>query len=150
MDNTTESIDALETPRYTKEFKAKAGLFLAAVSGLAAVVGFSTTVAAARKQDPKYFGKGFTPTRELPETGASLALRALGWGTVYAVTGCGVLFYAIWKISGANDLKDFRIRMGQILPTIPKNNPPQGRTEFSGLNDLLNYLQDQKSSQDKK
>ena len=32
--------------------------------------------------------------------------------------------------------------MGQILPQIPKNNPPQGRTEFSGLNDLLQYVID--------
>lgn len=45
-----------------------------------------------------------TVTKELPETGASLALRALGWGTLYAFTGCGILFYSIWKLSGAKNV----------------------------------------------
>lgn len=76
----------------------------------------------------------------MQETGASLALRALGWGTLYAITGCGILFYGIWKLSGATNFQEFRFKVGSILPKIPKNNPPQGRTEFSGLNDLLNYL----------
>ncbi|CAG9771851.1 unnamed protein product [Ceutorhynchus assimilis] len=136
--------------RYSKEFRVKAGLFLAAVSGVAAVGGFGATLIAAKKQDPKYFGKGFIPTREIPETGAGLALRALGWGTLYAFTGCGVLFYAIWKVSGAQNLDEFRIKMGQILPSIPKNNPPQGRTEFSGMNDLLEYLSEKKEPKDKR
>lgn len=37
-------------------------------------------------------------------------------------------------------LKDFRIKVGNMLPVLPKNNPPQSRTEFSGLNDLLTYI----------
>lgn len=37
-------------------------------------------------------------------------------------------------------LKDFRAKMGNILPALRKNNPPQSRTEFSGLNDLLTYI----------
>lgn len=57
-----------------------------------------------KKQDPKYFNKGLTGTIEMTETGAHLALRALGWGTLYAVTGCGILFYSVWKISGAKDV----------------------------------------------
>lgn len=39
--------------------------------------------------------------------------------------------------------------MGSILPEIPKNRTPQGRTEFSGLNDLLDYLQNLNSKNDK-
>lgn len=81
-----------------------AGLFLAAVSGASAVFGFGATVIAAKKRDPKYFGKGILPSRELPETGAILATRALGWGTLYAFTGCGLLFYAIWTVSGAHSV----------------------------------------------
>lgn len=68
------------------------------------MAGFGSTLAAAKKQDPINFGKGFIATKELHETGANLALRALGWGTLYAVTGCGVLFYTIWKISGAKNV----------------------------------------------
>lgn len=68
------------------------------------MIGFGVTVAAAKKQDPTYFNKGMMPTKELQETGANLAMRALGWGTLYAVTGCGILFYSIWKLSGAKDV----------------------------------------------
>ncbi|XP_030746714.1 transmembrane protein 242 [Sitophilus oryzae] len=142
-------IDLVQQPRYSKEFKMKAGFFLAAVSGISAIVGFGATIVAAKKQDPVYFDKGFIPTREVPETGAHLALRALGRGTLYAVTGCGLLFYGIWCISGAHNLEEFRLKMGSILPKIPKNDPPQGRTEFSGLNDLFDYLQHQKGIKDK-
>lgn len=81
-----------------------AAIFLSGISGLSALIGFGATVASARKQDPKYFSIGMTPMKELPETGASLALRALGWGSLYAFVGCGVLFYSIWKISGANNV----------------------------------------------
>lgn len=74
------------------------------MTGISAIIGFSSTLAAARKQDPTSFGKGFVPTKELHETGASLAVRALGWGTLYAVTGCGLLFYSIWKFTGAKNV----------------------------------------------
>lgn len=77
---------------------------MTAVTGMSAIIGFGTTVAAAKKQDPKYFNKGITGSIEMTETGASLALRALGWGTLYAFTGCGILFYTIWKMSGAKDV----------------------------------------------
>ncbi|XP_044266287.1 transmembrane protein 242 [Tribolium madens] len=141
-------MDTNAKPRYSPEFKLKAGIFLAGVSGISALVGFGATLAAAKKQDPKFFGKGMEGSRTMGETGASLALRALGWGTLYAVTGCGVLFYAIWKVSGAQNFEEFRHKVGSILPRIPKNEP-QGRTEFSGLNDLLDYLQHQRSKKDK-
>lgn len=59
---------------------------------------------AVKKQDPKYFSKGITGSIEMTETGAGLALRALGWGSLYAITGCSILFYTIWKISGAKDV----------------------------------------------
>lgn len=32
------------------------------------------------------------------------------------------------------------MKAGSILPKIPKNDPPQSRTEFEGLTDLLQYL----------
>ncbi|KAK2582837.1 hypothetical protein KPH14_008922 [Odynerus spinipes] len=119
-----------------------AAIFLSTVTGISALIGFGTTLASARKQDPKYFNEGLSGCKGLNETGASLALRALGWGTFYAVTGCGLLFYGIWKISGAKNAEEFRYKMGSLLPRIPKNDPPQSRTEFEGLTDLLTYLAD--------
>ncbi|CAH1954414.1 unnamed protein product [Acanthoscelides obtectus] len=149
MDQTITANTSTDNVDPSKEFKVKAAFFLAGVSGISAVIGFGMTVASSKKQDPKYFNKGMMPTRELPESGANLAMRALGWGTLYAVTGCGILFYSIWKLSGAHNFVEFRHKMGSILPNVPRNNPPQGRTEFSGLNDLLDYLQHQKGSKDK-
>lgn len=74
------------------------------MTGISAVIGFGTTLAAVKKQDPTYFEKGMTSSLRVHETGASLALRALGWGTLYAFTGCGILFYSIWKLSGAENV----------------------------------------------
>lgn len=113
---------------------------MSAITGFSFLLGFGSTLAAVRKQDPKYFQDGVVSVKGLHETGASLAIRALGWGTLYAFTGCGLLFYGIWKWSGAKNAQEFRYKMGSILPTIPKNNPPQSRTEFDGLTDLLKYI----------
>ncbi|XP_017769851.1 PREDICTED: transmembrane protein 242 [Nicrophorus vespilloides] len=129
-------------------FRTKAGIFLAGVAGMSVIFGFGATVASAKKSDPRYFDKGLTRSIELGESGANLAARALGWGTLYAFTGCGVLFYTIWKFSGASNMQEFRQKMGSLLPVVPKNNPPQSRTEFSGMNDLLEYLQTMKSKKD--
>ncbi|KAF7391574.1 hypothetical protein HZH68_011117 [Vespula germanica] len=117
-----------------------AAIFLSTVTGLSAFIGFGTTLASVRKKDPKYFDKGLSGSRRLQETGTLLAFRALCWGTFYAVTGCGLLFYGIWKISGAKNAEEFRYKMGSLLPKIPKNNPPQSRVEFEGLTDLLTYI----------
>lgn len=118
----------------------KSGAFLATVAGISAFIGFGATLSTAKKIDPKYFNKGLHGSPELADAGAILALRALGWGTVYAITGTTCLCYGIWKLSGAKNLKEFRIKMGNMLPVLPKNNPPTSRTEFTGLNDLMTYL----------
>ena len=77
------------------------------------------------------------------DSGAKLASRALAWGTFYAIGGCTVIFYGMWKLSGASNLVEFREKAGNILPKIPKNNPKIGeRTEFSGINDFLQYIID--------
>lgn len=81
-----------------------AAIFFTTVAGLSAMIGFGTTLVAAKKQDAKYFNKGLVGTKEMGDSGANLALRALGWGTVFAFGGCGILFYTIWKISGAKDV----------------------------------------------
>jgi len=77
------------------------------------------------------------------DSGAKLASRALAWGTLYAIGGCSILFYGMWKLSGASNLVEFREKAGNILPKIPKNDPKIGeRTEFSGINDFLQYIID--------
>lgn len=47
---------------------------------------------------------GLQGSVEMADAGAILALRALGWGTVYAVAGTSLICYGIWKLSGAKDV----------------------------------------------
>ena len=104
---------------------------MAAVAGISAFVGFGATLSTAKKTDPKYFNKGnflgnqpyhidlpdsflliflcfqgLHGSPELADAGAILALRALGWGTVYAITGTTCLCYGIWKLSGAKNVSN--------------------------------------------
>ena len=84
-------------------------------------------------------------------------------GTLYAFAGTSLFVIACWKAVGAKDVRisstinntfimqhlyravylqftEFRVRVGNWLPRIPKSDPPQGRTEFSGFRDLFEYL----------
>ncbi|XP_054263302.1 transmembrane protein 242-like [Macrosteles quadrilineatus] len=121
-------------------YNMKAGLFLTSVAGAAGCAAFGATLMSARREDPSSFNKGMISTRELPESGVQLAARALKWGSVYAVCGVSATCAGIWLLSGAKNMAEFRDKMGSILPRIPKNNPPQSRTEFEGLTDLMNYI----------
>ncbi|XP_078041795.1 transmembrane protein 242 [Augochlora pura] len=117
-----------------------ATVFLGSIAGVSALIGFSGALAAAKKQDTKGFDMGVMGGKGLPESGTALAMRALFWGSVWAIGGCGLLFYSIWKITGATNAQEFRMKVGSILPRIPKNDPPQSRTEFENLTDLLRYV----------
>lgn len=78
---------------------------LHSTSGISAAVGFGRTLATAKKADPNYFNKGMVGSIEMAsETGANLAMRALGWGTLFAFLGTGSFAFAIWKLSGARDV----------------------------------------------
>lgn len=134
-------------------FRVKAGLFLACSAGIGLLAGFGGAIATTRRQDPKSFDDGIVGPRRsaatprpspnnLHQTGAALATKALAYGTAYAIAGCSVFFFGIWKLSGATDLADFRQRAGSVLPRIPKKENPNERKEFSGLNDFIQYIID--------
>ncbi|XP_077540787.1 transmembrane protein 242 [Haemaphysalis longicornis] len=113
--------------------------FLAGVAGAAAIFGFGMTIAQAKKRDPETFAQGLTASEALHESGAKLALRALRRGTLYSITGFSLFCFVVWKAMGVSNLEEFKLKVGSLLPRIPKNEP-QGRTEFSSLRDLLNYV----------
>lgn len=74
------------------------------MTGVSGLVAFAMTLAAAKKRDPLMFERGSQITRELQETGVELAVRALKWGTFYAVSGTALISFGIWKLSGASDV----------------------------------------------
>lgn len=97
----------------------KSATFIFGVAGGAAVGGFGMMLAKTRKSSPDDFHKGTIPIEGEMESGARLAMRALGRATVYAVGGFSLFCFTVWKLMGVHSLPEFTAKMQSIMPKIP-------------------------------
>ncbi|XP_067636862.1 transmembrane protein 242 [Eurosta solidaginis] len=136
----TEPEKNLELAAKHSKYRMQAAAFLGLVGGVSALFGFSKALGKAKESQSKILEKSGREASLLLEEGSALALRALGWGTLYAVLGTGAFCYGVWKLSGAQNMEEFRTKMGSGLPRITKDTPPTSRTDFETLTDLMKYL----------
>ncbi|GAB6028417.1 hypothetical protein CHUAL_002577 [Chamberlinius hualienensis] len=125
-----------------KRHRFQSGVFLTSVAGASILFGFGMTLAMAKRKDPNMFTKGMMPSKEVPESGSSLAMRALGWGTFYSVSGFSLFCFTVWKLMGVSNLTEFREKMQSIMPAVPKSSTP-GRSDFKSFRELMQYISDE-------
>ncbi|XP_071818429.1 transmembrane protein 242-like [Apostichopus japonicus] len=93
------------------------------------------TVARVKKRNPASFMKGVLANPELDqmESGTSVGLRALGWGTVFALTGVGTLSFVTCKLIGVSSVEEFKVKFQSVAPEIRRNDAAEVEATMSEL-----------------
>ena len=95
--------------------------FLLGVTGAAALGGFAMMFARSRKNHPEDFYHGVASDGN-GESGARLAMRALGRATVYSVGGFSIFCFAVWKLMGVKNMQEFSAKMQSFMPRVSPEN----------------------------
>lgn len=144
----SQSSSALSDRQKSSQERLKRVVFLSSVAGMSVFGGFAFAIAMAKKKDPKMFSQGFLGSKGMTESGSSLAMRALGWGTLYSVCGVSAVCCCTCLLLGVRNLDEFREKMQSFMPRIPRNEP-QGRTEFNTFRELFEFLSQEPASRKK-
>jgi hypothetical protein len=73
---------------------------------------FGASLALAKRRDPVPFDKRLTG----PSSPSRLALKALGIGTICAVTGVSCMVMGVKYLFDIRDVNDLRNKMGHLVP----------------------------------
>jgi hypothetical protein len=145
---TTSTSKTKEEINKDKADKLQAGLFLTLVTSLGVLSGFGYSFTTTKKKETKDLDLNKENLRSfynLHDSGVQLARRALLRATLYSVSGFSLFCFSVWKLSGAKNFDEFRLKIGSLLPSIKRNQDAasQGRTEFKNLTELFQYIIDE-------
>lgn len=101
----------------------KEAIFVGCIAFFGALGGFAMTVSRVKRRNPNSFMKGVQPHPETEqmESGSSLGLRALAWGSVFAVTGVGTLTFVVCKLMGVHSVEESKVKFQSVAPAIKRN-----------------------------
>lgn len=126
-----EKADSGTSPRsYVKE-----ALFLGSVACLGVIGGFAMTVSRVKKRNPASFMKGVLVNADSDqmESGASVGLKALGWGTILALAGVGSISFGVCKLMGVNSVEEFKVKFQSFAPAIKRKDAAEVEATMSEL-----------------